>query len=133
MPATGKSCVITGTNIDRWEGDRIVEGWIVYDLLGALQHTWDAAAGDDELSSDEGPRLMTADHDRRNAMTAEERRQIAHRLQDEMWVIIGTEDATESARKLSILVRLPGVFVAVTAMVLATMVMIMLMGSLPYI
>ena len=37
VPASGKTYVMTGMNIDRWEGDRIVEGWIVYDLLGALQ------------------------------------------------------------------------------------------------
>jgi len=38
------------------------------------------------------------------------------------------ENATGSARKLGTLVRLPGVFTAVTAMVLAQMVMIMVMG-----
>lgn len=37
VPATGKSYSMVGMNIDRWEGDRIVEGWIVYDLLGALE------------------------------------------------------------------------------------------------
>lgn len=37
MPATGKSYVITGTTFDKWEGDRIVEEWAVYDSLGMLQ------------------------------------------------------------------------------------------------
>jgi steroid delta-isomerase-like uncharacterized protein len=37
MPATGKSYVITGATVDKWEGDRIVEEWTVYDSLGMLQ------------------------------------------------------------------------------------------------
>jgi steroid delta-isomerase-like uncharacterized protein len=37
LPATGKTYVMTGMTIDRWEGERIVEEWTTYDLLGALQ------------------------------------------------------------------------------------------------
>jgi steroid delta-isomerase-like uncharacterized protein len=37
LPATGKSYVMTGMTIDKWENDRIVEEWINYDLLGCLQ------------------------------------------------------------------------------------------------
>jgi len=37
LPATGKTYVMTGMTIDKWEGDRIVEEWTNYDLLGALQ------------------------------------------------------------------------------------------------
>jgi steroid delta-isomerase-like uncharacterized protein len=37
LPATGKTFVITGMTIDKWDGDRIVEEWTNYDLLGALQ------------------------------------------------------------------------------------------------
>ncbi|WP_245959721.1 ester cyclase [Prauserella flavalba] len=37
LPATGKSYVMTGMTIDKWEGDRIVEEWVNYDLFGALQ------------------------------------------------------------------------------------------------
>jgi len=39
LPATGKTYVMTGMGIDKWDGDRIVEEWINYDLLGALQQT----------------------------------------------------------------------------------------------
>jgi len=37
LPATGKTYVMTGMTCDKWEGDRIVESWVTYDLLGALQ------------------------------------------------------------------------------------------------
>jgi len=37
LPATGKSYVMTGTTVGKWEGDRIVEVWANYDMLGALQ------------------------------------------------------------------------------------------------
>lgn len=37
IPATGKSYVMTGMGMSKWEGDRIVEDWIVYDMLGVLQ------------------------------------------------------------------------------------------------
>ncbi|PXY30434.1 ester cyclase [Prauserella sp. PE36] len=37
LPATGRSYVMTGMTFDKWEGDRIVEEWVNYDLLGALQ------------------------------------------------------------------------------------------------
>jgi steroid delta-isomerase-like uncharacterized protein len=37
LPATGKTFVITGMTIDRWEGERIVEEWTDYDLLCGLQ------------------------------------------------------------------------------------------------
>lgn len=39
LPATGKSWVMSGILIDKWEGDRIVEEWVNYDLLGVLQQT----------------------------------------------------------------------------------------------
>lgn len=37
LPATGKSYVMTGMTMSKWEGDRIVEEWTDYNLLGALQ------------------------------------------------------------------------------------------------
>jgi steroid delta-isomerase-like uncharacterized protein len=37
LPATGKTYVMTGMTIHKWEGERIVEEWTNYDLLGALQ------------------------------------------------------------------------------------------------
>jgi steroid delta-isomerase-like uncharacterized protein len=37
LPATGKSYVMTGMTISKWHEDRIVEQWVNYDLLGALQ------------------------------------------------------------------------------------------------
>ena len=37
LPATGKTYVMTGMTCDKWDGDRIVEEWVNYDLLGALQ------------------------------------------------------------------------------------------------
>jgi steroid delta-isomerase-like uncharacterized protein len=37
LPATGKSYVMTGMGMSKWEDDRIVEDWSVYDMLGALQ------------------------------------------------------------------------------------------------
>ncbi|HEX6359349.1 ester cyclase [Actinophytocola sp.] len=39
IPATGKSYVMTGMECEKWEGDRVVETWINYDLFGALQQT----------------------------------------------------------------------------------------------
>ena len=39
IPGTGKTYVMTGMTFDKWEGDRIVEEWVNYDLLGALQQT----------------------------------------------------------------------------------------------
>jgi steroid delta-isomerase-like uncharacterized protein len=37
LPPTGKSYVMTGMDMAKWEDDRIVEQWTNYDLLGALQ------------------------------------------------------------------------------------------------
>lgn len=37
LPATGKSFVMTGTTISKWDSDKIVEEWTDYNLLGALQ------------------------------------------------------------------------------------------------
>jgi|SRR5438067_3641484 len=37
LPATGKTYVMTGMTCQKWEGDRVVEEWVSYDLLGALQ------------------------------------------------------------------------------------------------
>lgn len=37
LPATGKTYVMTGMTMDKWEDNRIVEEWTNYDLLGALQ------------------------------------------------------------------------------------------------
>jgi len=37
LPATGKTYVMTGMTIDKWEDDRIVEEWTSYDLFGGLQ------------------------------------------------------------------------------------------------
>jgi steroid delta-isomerase-like uncharacterized protein len=37
IPATGKTYVMTGMVIDKWQGDRIVEEWVNYDLAGTLQ------------------------------------------------------------------------------------------------
>jgi steroid delta-isomerase-like uncharacterized protein len=37
LPATGKTYVMNGMGMSKWEGDRIVEDWTVYDMLGALQ------------------------------------------------------------------------------------------------
>jgi steroid delta-isomerase-like uncharacterized protein len=37
LPPTGKSYVMSGMEMAKWEGDRIVEQWTNYDLLGALQ------------------------------------------------------------------------------------------------
>lgn len=37
IPATGKSWVMSGMTISKWEGDRIVEEWTDYNLMGALQ------------------------------------------------------------------------------------------------
>lgn len=37
IPATGKSFALTGTIMDKWEGDRIVEEWNTYDMAGLFQ------------------------------------------------------------------------------------------------
>jgi steroid delta-isomerase-like uncharacterized protein len=37
LPATGKTWVMSGMTISKWEGDRIVEEWTNYDTLGTLQ------------------------------------------------------------------------------------------------
>jgi steroid delta-isomerase-like uncharacterized protein len=37
IPATGRTYVITGMTFDKWEGDRVVETWTNYDMLGGLQ------------------------------------------------------------------------------------------------
>lgn len=37
LPATGKSYVMSGITMSKWQGDRVVEQWVNYDLLGALQ------------------------------------------------------------------------------------------------
>jgi steroid delta-isomerase-like uncharacterized protein len=37
LPATGKTFVMTGMTIAKWQDDRIVELWTNYDLLGCLQ------------------------------------------------------------------------------------------------
>ncbi|MGH3517952.1 MAG: ester cyclase [Haloechinothrix sp.] len=37
VPATGKTYVMTGMTCDKWEGDRVVEQWTNYDMLGTLQ------------------------------------------------------------------------------------------------
>lgn len=37
LPATGKSYVMTGITMDRWEDDKIVEEYVTFDLVGALQ------------------------------------------------------------------------------------------------
>jgi len=37
LPATGATYVMTGMTIDKWDGDRVVEEWTNYDMLGGLQ------------------------------------------------------------------------------------------------
>jgi steroid delta-isomerase-like uncharacterized protein len=37
LPATGKTFVMTGMTIDKWDDERIVEEWTDYDLLGGLR------------------------------------------------------------------------------------------------
>ncbi len=37
LPATGKTYVMNGMGMSKWEDDRIVEDWTVYDMLGDLQ------------------------------------------------------------------------------------------------
>ncbi|HZW44695.1 MAG TPA: ester cyclase [Dermatophilaceae bacterium] len=37
VPPTGKSYAMSGMTIDKWQNDRIIEEWTVYDLLGCLQ------------------------------------------------------------------------------------------------
>jgi steroid delta-isomerase-like uncharacterized protein len=40
VPPTGRHVTVTGINIDRVEGDRIVESWSYPDLLGLLRQLW---------------------------------------------------------------------------------------------
>lgn len=37
LPATGKTWTMTGMTFAKWEGDRCVEEWTNYDMLGTLQ------------------------------------------------------------------------------------------------
>jgi len=37
LPATGRTYVMNGMGMSKWEGDRIVKDWTVYDMLGVLQ------------------------------------------------------------------------------------------------
>jgi steroid delta-isomerase-like uncharacterized protein len=37
IPGTGKTYVMSGMTMDKWDGDRVVEEWVNYDALGALQ------------------------------------------------------------------------------------------------
>lgn len=37
LPATGRTYVMSGMTIDKWDGDRVVEEWTNYDMLGGLQ------------------------------------------------------------------------------------------------
>ena len=37
LSATGKSYVMSGITMSKWQDDRVVEQWVNYDLLGALQ------------------------------------------------------------------------------------------------
>jgi steroid delta-isomerase-like uncharacterized protein len=37
VPGSGKRVEISGINIDRFEGDKLVEEWASYDLLGGLR------------------------------------------------------------------------------------------------
>lgn len=37
IPGTGKTWVMTGMVMDKWEGGRIAEEWVSYDLMGTLQ------------------------------------------------------------------------------------------------
>ena len=37
LPATGKTYVMTGMSVQKWDGDRIAEEWVNYDMLGTLQ------------------------------------------------------------------------------------------------
>ncbi|KAA9162662.1 ester cyclase [Amycolatopsis acidicola] len=37
LPATGKTYVMSGMSCDKWDGDRVVEEWVNYDLLGSLR------------------------------------------------------------------------------------------------
>jgi predicted ester cyclase len=36
MPATGKKAVVTGINIDRYAGGKVVEGWGAFDQFGMM-------------------------------------------------------------------------------------------------
>jgi predicted ester cyclase len=37
MPATGRTSMVTGIDISRFEGGKIVEGWGNWDTIGMLQ------------------------------------------------------------------------------------------------
>jgi steroid delta-isomerase-like uncharacterized protein len=37
IPKTDKTYVMSGMGMSKWEGDRIVEDWTVYDMLGVLK------------------------------------------------------------------------------------------------
>ena len=37
LPASGRTAIVTGILIDRFEGDRIAESWTSWDALGMLQ------------------------------------------------------------------------------------------------
>ncbi len=37
IPASGKKTAVTGTDIERIENGKFVEGWLVFDMLGLLQ------------------------------------------------------------------------------------------------
>lgn len=52
LPATGKSYVMTGMDMAKWEDDRIVEHWTNYDLFGALQQAGIIPEMDAETSAD---------------------------------------------------------------------------------
>jgi steroid delta-isomerase-like uncharacterized protein len=52
LPATGKSYVMTGMDMAKWEDDRIVEQWTNYDLFGALQQAGIIPEMDAETSAD---------------------------------------------------------------------------------
>jgi predicted ester cyclase len=45
MPATGKDVTVTGIEVDRIVGGRIVEGYGVFDALGMLQQMGAVPAG----------------------------------------------------------------------------------------
>lgn len=37
LPPTGRTFVMTGVTVDKWEGDRIVEEWNSYDVAGLYE------------------------------------------------------------------------------------------------
>lgn len=44
IPATGRTWVMSGMNLARWEADKVVEEWGNYDMLGLLQQLGAAPA-----------------------------------------------------------------------------------------